>query len=155
MVNALADQESNSRPLEHSALAVRLARGVGRYFEDLGFACLTEFSLANGRRADVMVLDAKGRILAVEVKSCLADFRSDGKWHEYRDFCDALYFAVAPEFPSEVLPQECGVIVADAYGAAIAREPATHPLNPARRRALTLRFAQTAARRLSSVRDPR
>ncbi|MEX0921640.1 MAG: MmcB family DNA repair protein [Rhodovibrionaceae bacterium] len=155
---APASNQPEAEPFSESAqraMAARLARGVGRFFEDLGHACLTEVSLANGRRADVMALDGKGRIAVIEIKSCLADFRSDGKWHEYREFCDALYFGVAAEFPREVLPEDCGVIVADAYGAAIERAAAAHPLNPARRRAVTLRFAQAAARRLSASLDPR
>lgn len=150
--NEASDQPGQSRQ-QAELLAARLARGVGRYFETLGCGVLTEVTLANGRRADVMALDAKGRIAVVEIKSCLADYRSDGKWHAYRDFCDALYFAVAQDFPREVLPGDCGLIIADAYGAAIEREAETHPLNPARRRAVTLRFAQLAARRLSACQD--
>lgn len=137
------------------ALALRLARGVCRAFEDYGQVCLVEFSLASGRRADVMAMDPKGRLTIVEIKSSLADFRSDGKWPEYREFCDALYFAVAAEFPREVLPEDCGLIVADAYGASVLRKAPAHPLSGARRKAVTLRFAQVAARRLAALNDPR
>ena len=31
-----------------------------------------------------------------------------GKWPEYREFCDRLFFAVAPTFPTEVLPPDTG-----------------------------------------------
>jgi hypothetical protein len=53
------------------------------------------------------------------------------------------------------LPEDCGLIVADAYGALVRREAPAHPLSAARRKAVTLRFAQIAARRLSSLNDPR
>lgn len=46
------------------------------------------------------------------------------------------------------------MIVADAYGGAIVRPPmATAPLAAARRKALTLRFARTAAARLGTLLD--
>jgi hypothetical protein len=53
-----------------------------------------------------------------------------------------------------VLPEDCGLMVADGYGAAVLREAPLVRLHPARRRAQILRFAQTAARRLSDAIDP-
>lgn len=140
---------------DEDALAARLARGVCRSFAEQGLASLVEFHLANGRRADVIALDGRGGLVIVEIKSSLADFRSDGKWPEYRDFCDRFYFAVAAEFPRQVLPEDCGLICADAYGAVVEREAPEHPLKPARRKAVTLRFAQAAARRLALQLDLR
>jgi hypothetical protein len=105
----------------------------------------------NGRRADLMALSARGELTIVEVKSSLEDFRTDGKWPEYAPFCDRFYFAVAPEFPRHVLPQEPGLIVADAFGGAVLNEPPAFPLAPARRKALTLSFARLAAWRASSI----
>ena len=119
-------------------------------------ACLSEMTLPNQRRADLMVLGpgAQAEIWIVEIKSCLADFQADGKWPEYRDFCDRLFFAVAPDFPHEVLPADTGVIIADRYGAQIMREPPAQRLSAARRKALILRFARQAAGRLQALRDP-
>ena len=87
-------------------LAERLARGVCRLFEDLGHATLTEFSLTNGRRVDVIAIDGRGGTSIIEIKSSVQDFRSDGKWQAYLEFCDRFYFAVAPEFPRDLLPAE-------------------------------------------------
>ena len=84
----------------------------------------------------------------------MADFRADRKWVFYREFADRLYFAVPNEFPSLLIPEECGLIVADAFGAAVLRHGALTPLAPARRRALTLRFALYAATRLRRQLDP-
>lgn len=128
-----------------------LARGAMRMFHDLGFSCVQELILANGRRADVAALGRKGEMVMVEVKSCLADFRADRKWPDYMEYCDAFYFAVSPRFPREILPAEAGLIVADAYGGAIVREADWRKLPAARRKAVMLRFAHCAAGRLGRV----
>src|SRR5689334_22126492 len=128
--------------------AATICRGVCRALMQLGYASLTEFPLASGRRADVLALGRGGDLLIVEVKSSVADFRSDRKWPDYAEWCDRLYFAVAPEFPKELIPAECGLLVADGFGAQMLREPPPQPLATARRKALTLRFALTGAARL-------
>lgn len=137
-----------------SMAALAIQRGVRRYFASLGAVTLCELTLATWRRADVMALMPDGRLTIVEVKSSLADFRADSKWHEYRDWCDSFAFAVAPEFPLEILPEDAGLIVADAFGAEMLRAPPAHPLAPARRKAVTLRFARAAASRLHRLADP-
>jgi hypothetical protein len=144
----------SSRAAGPDATAAVLGRGVSRTLSDLGYASLTEFTLRSGRRVDVIGLDAGGAIAIVEIKSSLEDFRADRKWREYLDYCDRFFFAVPEGFPRRVMPEDCGLMVADAYGAAILREAPELPLNPARRRAQILRFAQTAARRLNGMTDP-
>jgi hypothetical protein len=131
-----------------------LARGICRALEQLGYASLLEFPLANGRRADILALGKTGDLVIIEIKSSVADFRADRKWAFYREFADRLYFAVPNEFPSVLIPEECGLIVADAFGAAVLRHGVLIPLVPARRRALTLRFALAAASRLRRHLDP-
>jgi hypothetical protein len=131
-----------------------LARGLSRAFARRGFATLTEVPLGNGRRADVLALGREGELVIVEVKSSVADFKSDRKWPDYRAFCDRLYFAVAAGFPQELIPTDCGLIVADAFGAEILRDIAASPLPAARRRAMLLRFARTGAGRLRRLLDP-
>jgi hypothetical protein len=115
---------------------------------------VSEVSLANGRRADIAAVATSGDIWIVEIKSSVEDFRADQKWPEYRDFCDRLFFAVAPAFPSELLPPDTGLIIADRYGGEIARAAPEHKLAGARRKAMTLRLAQTAALRLQAAIDP-
>ena len=130
-----------------------ITRGVGRLLSDLGYDWLREFRLATGRRVDLMGLNRRGAFAIVEVKSTLADFRADGKWRDYLDWCDSFYFAVDADFPAGVLPAEQGLIVADGFGAAIVREAAPVHLHAGRRKALTLRFARKAARRLNVLQD--
>lgn len=134
--------------------AALLARGVCRALDQLGYASLVEFPLANGRRTDVLALGRRGDLIAVEIKSSVADFRADQKWPIYRDFADRLYFAVASGFPIALIPEDCGVMVADACGASVLREGQTTTLTARRRRAVTLRFARIAAARLRRSLDP-
>ena len=124
-----------------------VTRGAARLLADMGYAPLLEVCLPNGRRADVMAMGRKGDIVICEVKSGLDDYRVDRKWPEYAPFCDAFYFAVAPEFPQDVLPQEPGLIVADGFGGAVLRQAPVLTLAPARRKALTLAFARLGAMR--------
>lgn len=128
--------------------AADLARGVARLFADLGITAIAELPLANGRRVDVIGLDRGGDVHLVEIKSCRPDFTSDRKWQSYLDYCDFFYFAVASDFPLPLLPDDQGLIVADRYGGELLRSADRRPLPPARRKALTLRFARAAAGRL-------
>jgi len=126
-----------------------VTRGAGRLMAALGYAPLIEVTLPNGRRADIMALGPRGEIAIAEVKSGADDFRTDRKWGEYLPYCDAFYFAVAPEFPRHILPQAPGLIVADAFDGAVLREAPPSPLAGARRKALTIAFARLAAMRAS------
>jgi hypothetical protein len=141
-------------PASLPADAALLVRGACRALDQLGYAWLREFPLANARRADILALGKDGALLIVEVKSSIADFRADSKWSYYRDFSDRFYFAVASGFPKALIPDECGLMVADGFGAALLRDGSATPLNPARRRAVTLRFARIAAARLWRCLEP-
>jgi hypothetical protein len=138
---------SVSRPETTAAVT----RGAARLLTALGYAPLAEVTLPNGRRADLMALGPKGELFIVEVKSGLEDFRTDQKWREYGPYCDAFAFAVAPEFPRDVLPEEPGLLVADAFGGAVLREAPVIPLAGARRKALTIAFGRLAAIRAAGV----
>lgn len=127
---------------------IAIARGVVRLLAEHDRPAITEVTLKNGRRADVMSLAKDGEIWIVEVKSSVADYRSDGKWQDYLEFCDRYFFAVPPDFPRELIPAECGLIVADGFGGAFLRDAPLEKLTAARRKAVTLRFARMAANRL-------
>lgn len=134
--------------------ASRILRGVVRLLVNLNFRTLAEFPLADGRRADVIAIDARGGFTIVEVKSSVADYRADNKWPNYRSWCDSFFFAVGPEFPLAVLPDDVGLIVADAFEGVLVRPAPVCTLNGVRRRSLLLRFARTASGRLSLLGDP-
>lgn len=129
-------------------------RATARLCLQLGWAPVHEMTLPNGRRADIMALRPDGGLVCIEVKSGPRDFLTDAKWPEYREFCDALFFAVDADFPDSLLPQDTGLIIAAAGIADLLREAPAHPLSPARRRALLHRFAALAASRLATLQDP-
>jgi hypothetical protein len=138
---------------EDESRTAEITRGVRRLFLDLGFAPLCELTLITGRRVDVAGLNKKGELIVAEVKSSIPDFRSDQKWTEYLDHCDRFFFAVNRDFPTEIIPEEVGLIIADGYGGTIVRESPTLKLAPARRKNLTLKFARVAAERLTGYMD--
>lgn len=138
--------------LPERSAAVR--RQAARLCRDLGWAPLHEVSLPNGRRADILALRRDGDFACIEVKSGPNDFLTDGKWPEYRDYSDSLYFAVDADFPLALLPADVGLIVTAGQDAAMLREAPIHRMQAARRRALTHRFAALAACRLEAINDP-
>ena len=138
---------------EDLARAAAISRGTLRLLADLGLCGIQEMTLANNRRADIAAIGPGGEVWMVEVKSGVAYFRSDAKWPEYMPFCDRFWFAVDHDFPQELIPEETGLIVADAFGAAVIREAPAEKLSPARRKAVTLRLARLAAMRLSAAAD--
>src|SRR5258708_24119220 len=125
--------------------AAAICRGVCRMLAELGYATLTEVTLATGRRVDVMALGRRGEILVVEIKSSVADFRADHKWQDYLEFCDRFAFAVGPEFPQALLPEAVGLMVAAPYDAQVLRDGPPSPLPAAPRTHLMLRFAHVAS----------
>lgn len=146
------DVASTANPLIDDAQA--LMRGAARLLWHMGYSAIPEFILPDGRRADLAALGRKGEITIIEIKSGIADFRADSKWTNYAGYCDRLYFAVSERFPHDVIPEDAGLIIADGFGGAIVRESPALTLAPARRKALTLRFARAAADRLMRVGEP-
>lgn len=149
---------TQATPTERRAIGV--ARGITRLFARNGIWCLSEMPLRNGRRADLMGLDDKGRIVIVEIKTARADLLGDSKWPDYLDYCDRFYWGLHPDLDRACLedasfkPDCCGVIVADNYDAEILRPAPSRALAPARRRVETERLARVALRRQLIAQDP-
>ena len=120
-----------------------------------GLPASPRWRCARGRRADLVALGTDGTIHIIEIKSSIADFRADTKWRDYRQHCDRLYFrdpgaACRPRS----CPEDAGLIIADAYGAAMMREGApSNACHPPRAAMVTLKFAQLAAHRLHGLAD--
>lgn len=131
-----------------------LARGVCRHLLSHDFVGLEEFVPDRGLRVDVMALGPKGEIWIVECKSSRADFQTDRKWQGYLEWCDRYFWAVDEAFPTEMLPAETGLIIADSYDAEIITMGPETKLAAARRKKLSLKIARDAARRLQRFRDP-
>ncbi len=141
-------------------VAADVVRGVSRLMFRADCMALCEVPRGNGRRSDIMAIDAKGCLTIVEIKVSRADQLGDMKWPDYLDYCDRFFWAVPPRFdlaPFETeafQPGLAGLIVADRYDAAIVREPLHRPMAAARRKAEVLRFARRAARRMMAGLDP-
>ena len=140
--------------------AADVARGIGRLFARNDIWCLAEVPLKNGRRADLMGIDAKGLVVIVEIKVARADLLGDAKWPDYLDYCDRFYWGLPPGLDRAPLdseayrPETCGVIVADGYDAEILRPAALDPLAAARRKAQVEHLARVAMRRHMALIDP-
>ncbi len=153
-----AFRTDDSITLQRRAHAV--ARGICRLFARNDIWCMPEMPLRNGRRADLMGIDARGHIVIVEIKTARGDLLGDVKWPDYLDFCDRFYWGLSPELDRACLEQDafrpecCGVIVADAYDAEIIRPAPTLQLAAARRKAETERLARAALRRQLVATDP-
>ncbi len=141
-------------PLSLPERTTRVCRAAARFCALRGWAPVAEMPLPNARRADILALLPDGGFAILEVKSGARDFLSDGKWPEYRTFCDRLYFAVDLDFPRDLLPEDVGLVVADGPDAELVREAPEHRLAPARRKALLHRYAVVAAGRLAALQDP-
>ncbi|MFZ4109539.1 MAG: MmcB family DNA repair protein [Polymorphobacter sp.] len=141
-------------------LAADVRRGTCRLLVRAGVAPLAEVPLGGGRRADILGIDAQGRLTLVEIKVSLADLRGDRKWPEYLDYCDRFFWAVPPGFPlglfdtPDFQPDRTGLIIADRFDGEDVRAAPWVPLNTSRRKAETLRFARRAALRLQGLSDP-
>jgi hypothetical protein len=148
-------------PADSPALAAAdVARGIARLFARNDIWCLAEVPLRNGRRADLMGIDAKGLIVIVEIKVARADLLGDAKWPDYLDYCDRFYWGLPPALDRAPLeseayrPDACGVIVADGYDAEILRPAALAPLAAARRKTQVEHLARIAMRRHLALIDP-
>ena len=132
-----------------------IARGTARHLRQHNFVCLEEFVPTSGLRVDLMAVGPKSELWVVECKSSRADFMSDGKWQGYLEWCDRFFWSVPPDFPTELLPEGTGLIIADAYDAEIIRPAPEHKLSAARRKKMLLKFARNSADRLRGYVDPK
>lgn len=146
--------------LEGAIVAGDVARGVGRLFARNNIWCLAEVALKNGRRADLIGIDAKGLIVVVEIKIARSDLLGDSKWPDYLDFCDRFFWAVPPDLDRTPLgleayhPDVTGIIIADGYDAEIVRPASLTRLAPPRRKVQVERLARLAMRRHTALIDP-
>ena len=131
-----------------------LARGVSRHLRGHDFVTVEELVPTPGLRVDVMALGPKGEIWIVECKSSRADYLGDAKWQGYLAWCDRFFWAVGPDFPTDLLPEGSGLMIADSYDAEILAMGPETPLAPARRKVMIQKFARHAAVRAQAARDP-
>ena len=73
------DRPMTASPSNLTGATPGITRGARRVLYDLGYDTLTEFKFRTGYRADIAALHKGGEIVVVEVKSSVADFKSDLK----------------------------------------------------------------------------
>jgi hypothetical protein len=157
MIHSPAESPLDASPAPLVASGV--LRGITRFFARNDIWCLPEMPLRNGRRADLMGIDAKGHVIIVEIKVARADLLGDAKWTDYLDHCDRFFWGLASHLDrgcmeSEAfLPDRCGLIVADDYDAELLRPAPLHPLPAARRKVEVERLARAALRRQAVAGD--
>lgn len=135
-------------------VTLAVCRGTRRLMRQAGQSVVLEMPLPDGRRADIFAVARDGGLTIVETKSSIEDWRVDDKWPDYLNWCDLLYVAVPVDFPQALIPEEIGLIVADAYGGEILRHPPRRPVAAARRKSLLIDCARVASERLARLEDP-
>ena len=155
----MASRDSFATDPQDVSAATDVARGISRLFARNDTWCLPEMPLRSGRRADLMGIDSKGRIVIVEIKVSRADLLGDSKWPDYLDFCDSFYWGLPPGLDracleeEDFLPDMCGIIVADCYDGEILRPAPLRTLAAARRKVEVERLARASLRRLAGAGD--
>lgn len=150
----------NSACAESTQPAKEVARGIVRLFARNDIWCAAEVPLANGRRVDLMGVDAKGQIVIVEIKVAHSDLMNDCKWTDYLEYCDRFFWGIPPDFERTLLerdtfsPDRCGMIVGDNYDGEILRDALLEPLASGRRKAMMMRLARLAMQRNTRLLDP-
>jgi hypothetical protein len=135
-------------------ITLAVCRGACRLMRQTGHSVLLEMPLPDGRRADIFAVARDGSLTIVETKSSIEDWRVDDKWPDYLNWCDLLYVAVPVDFPQSLIPEEIGLIVADAYGGEILRHPPRRAVAAARRKSLLVDCARLGSERLARLEDP-
>jgi hypothetical protein len=102
----------------NSAIAKQL---MVAHWAKKGYAVHTEMALnkAGSLRADVLAISMRNEIIIIECKSSVSDFRTDKKWHRYKDYSTKLYFCMSTVTYRKVkteIPKDVGVFVVDKTG---------------------------------------
>lgn len=133
--------------------ADRLKDAVGQYYTSKRHAVHLEVGLCKrGRlRADVLTVTMGSQITLLEVKSSVADFKSDKKYTKYLQFCDKMYFVVSTEVYEKIkdlIPSSIGVIAVYPSGLPrVKRRAVTQELTVEQRLAIITRLAYKSADR--------
>lgn len=69
------------------------------YWLKKGYSCFKEIGVVawGRRRADFIALNLRGDIVLCEIKSSVADYTADNKWHWYLEFCNRMMFVMLPD----------------------------------------------------------
>lgn len=136
---------------------------VSKYLSKRGLSCHYEVGLNRwGKlRADVLAFNYKRQITVVEVKSSMADFKTDNKYTGYLPFCTSMYFAfdsdfkLTPEIIKEIKQHGIGIMVVNlkaplhlyrSGSIKIVAGAKTRPMNGEAKRDILVRIAYRSGR---------
>ena len=104
-------------------IAASITSSVVKYYTKKRFCVNAELGLQSRRlgmlRADVLALNMKHEIVIVEVKSSIADFKTDQKYHLYLPFCNKMYIACQPKLYEKIkdsVNEDVGIMVVQDNG---------------------------------------
>lgn len=77
------------------------------HFTRYGYSCYKEIGLNSWgkQRADLVGVNLKSKILVVEIKSSVQDYKTDKKWKSYLPFCDRFFFCISETLYTKIGPQ--------------------------------------------------
>jgi hypothetical protein len=106
--------------------ADQIKAAVTSYLRKKQMAVNAEVGLCRGGRyrADLLALTFYGDTTVVEVKSSVADFKADKKWHNYLPFANKFYFAMTAATYSKVkdlIPKGIGVMLVSEFQDSVGR----------------------------------
>lgn len=131
-----------------SQIAAALKDAAAFYLLRNGFSVVFELGVMpwGARRADIVANKISGKIVILEVKSSVADFRTDKKWRDYLQWCDKFLFCMTEDVFEKLkdeLPDEAGVICLSATTgfAYMAKRCGVHDLDDENRLSVLARIA--------------
>lgn len=79
-----------------------LTRAAVHYWAHKRYSCHIEFGIEKWgkKRLDVLTLNTSGLLIGCEVKSCVADYRTDTKWRSYLPYVNKLYMVFSEKLYS-------------------------------------------------------
>lgn len=96
-----------------------LLKAATGYLVKLGYSVHVEVGIARNRRVDVWAFNYRGKVVAMEIKSCRSDYESDSKWHKYIELgcCNKFYLVITQDLYESMGPRI--VKSAKTYGAGV------------------------------------
>ena len=125
-----------------------------RFFSKKGYQVLSEFSLPNKRRVDIIAINLKKEIIIIEIKSKKKDLNYDKKWKSYLNYCNYFYFACNEKITNVNFSQNIGIIQKKFNKIKIIKESKYKKLSQIKKNKLILNFALSAASKFHRLIDP-
>jgi hypothetical protein len=131
----IAELKNSRNTSPRAQTAEALKKAVSFMFFKYGYSMTTELGILKWgrRRADVIGNKIGGDLVLIEVKSSVADFRTDNKWTEYLPYADRVYLAFTKEVARKIhdnpelkarIPKRVGVLVLGSDGYMKTAKPA-------------------------------